>query len=355
MIEVRPYRGPTAPLVELIGRAWGERYEPRDLMPAVDAPGLEWQCPAPPPEGDSLHLAAWHGERLVGCFLAEIIDIKLNSINARASQGSWFSVLSGEGGSAAAFKLIGAMERRHRELGLAFFLGYVNCSPTSPARRFWGAYARLSPSRYREWGPLDLWMRFLDHDAALQAVDHPLERLGLGLLGRIQGAPEALPPCVRPYEPRDRDALLALLEQDSSGADLAPRWSPEALDAQLTDPRHDPPQAVALVYDEGGVKGLASTFRWALRGRQHMPLTVLDLLVTAPGQEQARRALLRGAAALARRQGSAALARPALSRADAASLAGAGFVPVPQAAALMTLFADPALAPPARPCQLRFR
>ena len=341
MIEVRPYDGDPQDVATFINSCWQKRYLARDLIPVYSAGDLSWQMLGGP--DPSLHLAAYDGARLVGCFLAERLTLNVDGQAVEGSQGSGFSVHPEYAARGVATRLIGALERAHRQQGLRFFLGYVNASPTASAYRFWSAFQRAFPNRYQTLSRVQFWMRFLRPGRMAEQLDHPAEALGLKLLHRLQRPPVRRQRTgVRPYRASDLAACHLLLDAQSQAHRVSQLWTSGDLARQLDSP----PAAQTLVSADtagGGVQGLCTSFSWPLKGRGQIPAEVIDLFLPGHLSAAQSRELLRSAVADIASRGAWVAIAPRPDARDAATFLACGFVPVPGVCTLMTLFKDPAL------------
>ncbi len=346
MIEVRPYDGTAHDLADFINSCWQERYLARDLIPVYSEGDLRWQMLGGP--DPSLHLAAYDGARLVGCFLAERLTLRVDGQTVEGSQGSGFSVHPEYAARGVATRLIGALERAHRLKGLRFFLGYVNASPTASAHRFWSAFQRTFPNRYQTLCGVGFWMRFLRPAEMAGQLDHPAEALGLKALHRLQRPPVRRQQSgARPYRASDLAACHLLLDAQTQTHRVSQLWDSGDLARQLDSP----PTAQTLVHAgsvpagsaEAGVQGLCTSFSWPLKGRGRIPAEVIDLFLPGHLSAAQARELLRAAVAEIASRGAWVAIAPRPDARDAATFLACGFVPVPKVCTLMTLFKDPEL------------
>ena len=334
VIEVRPFDGDPADLAAFINACWNERYLARDLIPTYSAADLRWQILDSPDK--SFHLVAHDAGRLVGCFLADRVRVRLNGQAVEGTQGSYLSVHPDYAARGVATRLINALERLHRQHDLKFFLGYVNSSPTSSAYKFWSSFQRTFPKRYRTLGPVHFWMRFLKAGRMASRLDNTAEALGLKALSVLQPAPHVRAgSTVRPFRPCDLAASHLLLDAGAQRHRLAQLWDAAELCHELRECH----AAHTLVSSDGsGVQGLATSFHWPMKGRGTIPAEAIDLLLlrglSAAGKRELVSACVAGIAA--RGAWVAVLPRPDFS--DAATLLACGFVPVPSVCTLMTLF-----------------
>lgn len=334
MIEVRSFDGDPAELAALINAAWQGRYLARDLIPVYDSPGLEWQILADP--DPSLHLTAWDGSRLVGCFLADHVSLRVAGQVWRGSQGSYFSVHPEYAARGVASRLLTALERAHRAQGLAFMLGYVNSSRTAPAFQFWTRFQKSFPAKYATLRDVGFWMRFLEPRRMAAVMDNAAEALGLNALSFLQGQPRKSL-SVRPCGPSDALAAHLLLDRAAMHSSLAQLWEPDAL-------RHELSGGHTLVYPlEGRVGGLCTSFHWPLKSKEVIPAEAIDLLLMDDLNPSQRRALLNATARAGAERGAWVCIAPTSDWRYAASFLACGFVPVPKVCTLMMLFPDPKL------------
>ena len=338
MIEVRPFGGDPAELAALVNASWQGRYLARDLIPVYDAAGLQYQVLGDP--DSSLQLAAYDGRRLVGCFLADHLTLRVAGERWRGSQGSYFSVHPDYASRGVGLRLINRLERAHREQALAFMLGYVNSSKTAPAYQFWTRFRRSFPKRYRALRDVQFWMRFVKPQALSGVMDNAAEALGLRALLLLQGVPRSQPnPHLRPFTPADQAACHLLLDRAAARSPLAQVWDSGALRRELSDD-----QAATLVYTSAGsAAGFSTSFRWPLLSKGSIPAEVVDLLLMDDLNAGERRALLNATVRASAERGAWISIVPRTDGRYADTLLSCGFVPVPKVCTLIMLFPDPQL------------
>ncbi|WP_019008405.1 GNAT family N-acetyltransferase [Deinococcus aquatilis] len=356
-IEVRPFDGDPAQLADLINLSWQGRYLARDLIPVYDAPGLSWQVLDAGEDSRDFRLAAYDGGRLVGCFLADRLTLRVGGQIRHGTQGSYFSVHPDYAACGVATRLINALERAHRLHGLDFMLGYVNTASHTPAAQFWTAFQRAFPARYRALRPVHFWMRFLNARAVAGAMGHPAERAGLQALSLLQSALRRLNSEnlssghltfgrgreeVRPYTPADLPACHLLLDRAAAHSGLAQLWDASPLARQL----YSPPQFQSHTLVSGPasqVQGFSNSFSWPLHSRSSIPAETIDLLLFDDLTPAARRRLLHATAAASAERGAWLTLAARTDARHAATFLACGFVPVPQVCTLMMLFPAPDL------------
>jgi GNAT superfamily N-acetyltransferase len=355
MIEVRSFDGDPNELVAVINRSWQDRYLAKDLIPVYDRDALEWQVLRSRSTSQPLHLAAYDKGKIVGCVLAERLDFLVDGKEIPVSQGSWFSVLPEYASSLVATKLLNTLERRHREMGLGFFLGYMNRSPSSKSFQFWKAFAKAFPKRYRNVCTVHFWMRFVRHRDVAAQLSNPYEAAYLRCLSWVQPRPRTKrggP--MRPFRSEDLEACQRLLQARASSRGFGQTWScQETLLRHLTDTAQTAQASTIVLEGETGIAGLASTFPWPMKSKGVFPAAVVDVLHAS--KRSARLSLLRAATADAADRGAAAVVAPVFSWADALTYVRAGYLPIPEVCTLAALFADPALKLDGIPAALRFR
>lgn len=349
MIEVRAFEGDRQELVDLINAAWQGRYLTRDMIPTYDAEVLCWQILDSPPVEPALHLAAYDGSRLVGCFLAQRRCFSYQGQTLEGSQGSWFSVHPDYASSGVGIKLVNALERAHRELDLAFFLGVVNASPTTPAYQFWGKYARAFPTRFQTLAPIHFWMRFLKPAEVAARMGHPEEAFGIRLLSllqpRVRRRNRAL---LRDYHPKDLSGVLRLLQRTQQG--LWQRWSEAELGHQLEG---NPAQT--LILEKQQIAGVANFCRYPMKGKGSIHNALIDLLAFDDLGFSERLQLLQGATERIAEQGYQMAFVPVFGFSDVLVFLASGYIPVPKVCNLISLFAQTPLDPAAIRTPLLFR
>ncbi|THF85589.1 GNAT family N-acetyltransferase [Deinococcus sp. KSM4-11] len=334
MIEIRPFDGDAAELAALINASWQGRYLARDLIPVYDGPGLQWQVLGVPDH--SLHLSAWDGARLVGCFLADHVTLRVAGQAWRGSQGSYFSVHPEYAARGVARRLLAALERAHREQALAFMLGYVNSSRSAPAYQFWSRFEKAFPTKYTTLRSVGFWMRFLQPRRMAAVMDHAAEALGLRALSVLQRPPQDR--CgVRPFTAADAVAAHLLLDRAALHSSVAQLWEPGALRTELTG-------AHTLVFPlQERVGGFSTSFPWPLRSRGVIPAEVIDLLLMNDLNPEQRRTLLNATAHASAARGAWVSIAPTSDWRHGATFAACGFVPIPKVCTLMMLFPDKTL------------
>lgn len=344
-LEIRPFDGDPAELADLINLSWQGRYLARDLIPVYDAQNLGWQVLNTGEDSRDFRLVAYDGGRLVGCFLADQVTLRVGGQSRHGTQGSYFSVHPDYAARGVATRLINALERAHRRHGLDFMLGYVNAAPHTPAAQFWTAFQRAFPARYRPLKPVQFWMRFLNARAVAGALGHPAERAGLRVLSLLQAAPRRLNAAqnrgeVRPHTPADLPACHLLLDRAAARSDLTQLWNASALAHQL----HSPPQSHTLVSAvDGHIQGFSTSFAWPLHSRSSIPAEAIDLLLLDDLPAAARRHLLHATAAASAERGAWLTLAARTDARHAATFLACGFVPIPQVCSLMLLFPAPDL------------
>ncbi|THF70277.1 GNAT family N-acetyltransferase [Deinococcus sp. Arct2-2] len=350
-IEVRPFDGDPAELAALINLSWQGRYLARDLIPVYDAQSLGWQVLDTGEDSHDFRLAAYDGGRLVGCFLADRLTLRVGAEIRHGTQGSYLSVHPDYASRGVATRLINALERAHRRHGLEFMLGYVNAAPHTPAAQFWTAFQRAFPARYRPLKSVHFWMRFLNARAVVGALGHPAERAGLRALSALQGGPRRNTVGrsggeVRPYTLADLPACHLLLDRAAARSDLAQLWDASGLAHQF----HSPPQSHRLAQSHtlvsqihGHIQGFSTSFAWPLHSRSHIPAEAIDLLLLDDLTPTARRHLLHATAAASAERGAWLTLAARTDARHAATFLACGFIPVPQVCTLMLLFPAPNL------------
>lgn len=344
-IEIRPFNGDPAELADLINRSWQGRYLARDLIPVYDAQSLGWQVLDAGEDSRDFRLAAYDGGRLVGCFLADRLTLRVGAEIRHGTQGSYFSVHPDYAARGVATRLINALERAHRRHGLDFMLGYVNAAPHTPAAQFWTAFQRAFPARYRPLKSVHFWMRFLDARAGAGALGHPAERAGLRALSLLQGAPRRTQASlhrgeVRPSMPADLPACHLLLDRAAARSDLAQLWNVSGLAHQL---QSSPVSHTLVSQMDGQIQGFSTSFAWPLHSRSRIPAEAVDLLLLDDLTPAARRHLLHATAAASAERGAWLTLAARTDARHAATFLACGFVPVPQVCTLMLLFPAPDL------------
>ncbi|UQN09209.1 GNAT family N-acetyltransferase [Deinococcus sp. QL22] len=344
-IEVRPFDGNPADLAALINLSWQNRYLARDLIPVYDAQTLGWQVLNTGEDSRDFRLAAYDGGRLVGCFLAGRLTLRVGAEIRHGTQGSYFSVHPDYAARGVASRLMNALERAHRRHQLDFMLGYVNAAPHTPAAQFWTAFQRAFPARYRPLKSVHFWVRFLNARAAAGALGHPAERAGLRILSALQSAPRRLNAAqnsgeVRSFTPADLPACHLFLDRAAAHSDLAQLWDASALAHQL----YSPPVSHTLVSAlNGHIQGFSTSFAWPLHSRSSLPAEAIDLLLLDDLTPAARCHLLQATAAASAERGAWLTLAARTDACHAATFLACGFVPVPQVCTLMLLFPVPDL------------
>lgn len=336
-IEVRTYEGDSRELASFINTAWESYYSEDHWIPDHDAKCLDWQFFARRDESRDFRLAAYHGSRLVGCFLAECFPFEVNGRQLDGTIGTWFTIDPKFARTPAPFKLVNEMGRRHVERGKEFLLGLIFADRRAVAAKFWSAYARAFPQHLQVIGRCGLWIRVLNPRDVIAKTGDLAWRTGFRCLGMVQrGAPRwRASSAVRDYQPSDLDACLMLCEQESRGAALSHIWHRDRLKIQLGHP--EIPRTL-VVDNNGTIEGFLNYHCIKFRSRGSVPAGLIDLFVGRGLAIRDRVGLLSEATRRMLAEGIDVAIAPCFNLAGAQTMVACGYAPSPKFLQVASLF-----------------
>jgi hypothetical protein len=283
-------------------------------------------------------VAAYDDDKLIGSFFAAPHALRIGSTVHPVTLSSWCTVDPDYRLPRLTVDMIESLRRRHLETGRVLSLGLVNGSPTSIANKFWALYGKACPQNYRYIMPISYWAKILDPAGLVRAGVAWWER-GIGrVLGPVlKPIPWARGSSLRPYEPRDLEACLQLLERANAGFDWAVSWSAESLPRQL-----EGPLARTLVLErDGEVRAMVNYHRMRVQGTQPMEFALIDLCAM-PGVGVATASqVFGGVCARLRDEGVGAVVCQQSAMFPTAALAANVFIPLPVHDQLIALFPQP--------------
>jgi GNAT superfamily N-acetyltransferase len=345
-VEIRDYRGDGTEVAGLLERSWTRAYGGKSWFPLWDARYFRWRLIDACGDDRSLLMAAYVDDRLVGCVLAEVLEMRLRGDVIRGALSSWLGVEPGVQGRGVAMALAEALKSRTRAQGSRLTVGITSADPASSMRRFWNALEERTPGDTRVFGKVNFWTRAFDGPAIAAASLTTFERVAsrvtapipIGWLGW------RTPAGVRRYEPGDLDRCLAWLEAQSADADLAVKWSRARLAMQL-----DHAYVTTLVIDDGETGGFINWYAIDYQGRQKVRIGIIDLF--AGTLSTARRIdLLKAACVQMRSEGVHMSMMMASEASPSTPLLAAGFIPLPAHLDMFAIFPEAGLplTPPMR-------
>jgi GNAT superfamily N-acetyltransferase len=262
-----------AAIEELTARAWSAAYGGAMWYPSWCSQYFDWQLRS---DDRRLHVGAYDGDRLVGCFIAMRHGLRIGKKIWPISFCTMATVDPDYRSRGILPLMMKGLRDAHRELGLAFSLGVVNGERHSVAFRMWSAYTRAFPHDLKFLERFGLWVKVLDHGAMARAGLSLWERWGVRMLS-------PLPPLVggraryreawRPYRDGDLAACHELVSSATADHDWALAWEPKDLAHQCGGTA-----ALSFVADGGGgIEAVASLHRLRLNGRAAVEAAWLDL------------------------------------------------------------------------------
>lgn len=345
-MEVRNYEGDGTDLALLVNRTWTKAFAGKTWFPLWDRPFFSWRLLDGCGRDRDFLVAAYQGSKLVGCLLAEALDLRVGDRAVRGTLSSWLSVDPDAGTPDMAVRLVEGLRKRHIEHGIAISIGVTSSDPGSPMRRFWSSLAKRKPADIRFLQPIRFWTRVFDGKTVSRAGLNTFERASSRLSAFIPTGWVGwrTPSGVRRYEPADLDRCLQWLRDQAMGANLAIEWSRSRLALQLGHP-----YVTTLVIDDGDRGGFINYYSINYSGGQSIRVGLIDLC--AGKLSLARQLDLLKAAG---EQMKADAVQMTMMMASTASpgrpLVAAGFVPVPAHLDLFAVFPAPnlQLQPPLR-------
>ena len=340
-IAIRSYEGDGEDAARLLQSTWVQTYQERMWFPLWDSDFLRWQLGS----DRRLSVAAYEGERIVGCFFSAPHSMRLRGVELPMTLCSWFTVDPAYRLPRLAVNLVDALRGRHADTGQALAIGVVSGDRNSIAHRFWAQYARTWPAQFRFMFKFGFWLKVLQPTAGARAGIQWWERLGARLLAPATKTLWRPIRGLRAYEPRDLDACGQLLADATKHFEWTLTWTPDRLAHQLEGgtPR-------TLVFDrDGRVLALVNYHHASLQGREPMKVAFIDLWAAGgvSGGETPR--LVAAVCEHLREEGADAILCLRSALFPAAALLANAFVPLPANDHLVVLFAGPQvdLTPPA--------
>ena len=177
-IEIRNYEGDGADLADLIGRTWKTAFTGKMRFPLWDRAFLNRRLLDERGGGREFLVSAYRGTKIVGCLLAEPMDLRIRGQAVRGTLSSWLSVDPEVRVPNIAIRMVEGLRKRHQEHGVAISIGCTSSDPNAPTRRFWNSLARRKPDDFRFFGPIRFWSRVLDSSAVATSGLNAFERIG---------------------------------------------------------------------------------------------------------------------------------------------------------------------------------
>jgi len=339
-VEIRNYEGDGSDLAELIGRTWRTAFTGKMWFPLWDHAYLSWRLLDERGGGREFLVSAYKGSQLVGCLLAEPLDLNIRGKHVRGTLSSWLSVDPENRIPNLAMRMVEGLRKRHQEHGVSISIGCTSADPKAPTRRFWDSLAQRRPEDFHFFGPIKFWTRVLDPAAVAAAGLNRFEQVGPRFARLMPTLPALKPPvsAVREYRPSDLDRCLSWVRTQSEMADIYVRWSAERLDLQLNHP-----YTRTLVLDEGaGAGGFLNYYCIDWSGARVIRVAVIDLFAGSSGFG-GHLALVKTAERRMRAEGVQLALMMDSSASPPKPLWAAGFVPLPPNVDLFCYFPEPGL------------
>lgn len=346
-VEIRSYEGDGQDLGDLVTGTWAQTYTGKMWYPVWDRDYFAWRLLDPRIREPDFLLCAYQGDRLVGCLLAEPLDLQVGQRPIRGSLSSWLSVDPAARNPTIGLRLFEALRRRHEALGMGISIGCTSLDPQLPNRRFWMAMTRREPESFRHLRPMYFWTRIFDRGAVADAGLSAFDKVGSTVAGFLpwgkarwrEGAG------LRDWEPDDLPRCLSWLKAQAQGADIHIRWTPKRLEHQL----NSPPYAKTLIIDDGPERGaFINYYTIQFAGAQQVKTGVIDLFA---GDASLGRQidLLKAACQQMIDDGVQMAVMMASAAAPKSAMLGAGFLPNSAHQELFCIFPDPELEIPPSP------
>ncbi len=351
-VEIRSYEGDGGDLAALVQRAWKQNFQGQKWFPLWDQKYFAWRVLDPRLGSRDLCVAAYEGDSLIGCIMAEAAEFQWGDQRVRGSYSSWLSVDQESQSRGVALRLVDELRLRHQQQGLRFSIGCTRIDHQSPARKFWDSLARRRPDEFRFWGPIRLWAHVLNPVRVAAAGLTTWERWGPQLLRLIPRWPTRAkrPSGIRPFRADDTAECLRLLEIQNRTTDFQMRWNSDRLEHQLD---HGQFPRTFVSHDGTSLHGFLNYYALTWSGEQDLRVAMIDLL--AGDQWWPQRSLLKAAEAQMRDDGVDLVLMMASAAAPASVLLSRGFVPIDAEVELFSLFVDPQLnCPPPKSFHILF-
>lgn len=332
-IAIRSYRGDGSDLAELTNRAWRATVGGKMLFPLWDPAYFQWRLLDPRGGGGDFHVAAYDGDRLVGCVLAEPMPFEVSGRRVQATSSSWLTVDPEVRSPRLALRMLAELRRRHQERGMSFSMGFAG----PEARDFWAGLAKRSPQEIQFLDRIAFWSRPFDARAVAASGFNVVERHG-PRLARLLPSLRARPHTpVRPFAAGDLARCHEWITAQSAAANLRIAWTPARLELQLAHPR-----AVTLVLDDGAHGGFINYYGIRMLGASEVLVGVIDLFAGTLGFLQ-QLALLGAACDRMREDGIHMAVMMKAVSAPTRAFVAAGFVPYSTDVDLFWYFREPGL------------
>jgi hypothetical protein len=339
-VEIRNYDGDGSDLAELIDRTWRTNFTGKMWFPLWDRDYFCWRLLDERGGGRDFLVAAYRGSKIIGCLLAEPLDLAVRGRTVKGTLSSWLSVDPEVRIPNLAIRLVEGLRKRHQEHGMAISIGCTSADPNAPTRRFWDSLAQRRPDDIRFFGPIRFWTRVFDSRAVAAAGLNTFERIGPRFAGLIpapsihrRNAPE-----IRPYRTADLSRCFDWVRAQAEAADLQIRWSLPRLDLQLG---HS--YARTLVLEGAGeAGGFLNYYAIDWSGARAVRVAMIDLFAGTMGL-RSQMALLKAAERQMIGEGIQMALTMVSSAAPPRPLLASGFFPVPTNVDLFSIFPEPAL------------
>jgi GNAT superfamily N-acetyltransferase len=273
-LEYGNFDGTPEELADFVDRTWQSAYEGQFWYPRWSADFFRWQLAV---HGRALMPAARAGGRLVGCFPAMPLRMRLRGVETGGALVSWCTADPAYRSHRLALRLTERLRTQCLELGITVAIGVVSGDKNSVARRFWWRYTQLYPERARFSRLFRWWVKILDPSAVVRGAPDAWERVGIRSVNRVvHRTPFPALKLARPFVSADLDEALRLVSASGSGLDWAPLWTKAQLSQQLLSPV----SSTLLVERRGAIEGLVNWHLLTLQGRQPICAAVIDIWAT---------------------------------------------------------------------------
>lgn len=289
MFEVQPFPGTADDLSQFIINAWESTYAGKMAVPQWSGDYFRWQLRLDDPHSEEQIVCVCQGGDPVGVLLYFPVCYEVQGRRFEGAQASWLSVPAKYRGHGIARMLNEQTQRRMRELGLHFRLGFgYTGSKDSLGPGLWKKLQGKASNVRR----IGFWVRVLDAPRASAWNINRWERLGTTLSRPFIGRPEAQSRpgvCIRAVQPTDLPRCMELADLATRHCDLRLVWDEHRLAFQLGLRGF----SQALVAEEGGeVRGCIGYHILPIRGRTIEQVGVLDLMFVSELSAAARTLLL---------------------------------------------------------------
>jgi len=336
VIEIRTYEGDAGELSTFIREVWSLTYKGRMPFPLWSARYFEWQLQVGRTRERDLLVAAYDGAKLIGCLLGEACCFRVHGREVAGSTASWTTVHPDYRRGGIGVKLAVELQRRHRDRGLAVYVGFLARTPTSLGAKFWLEYPDTIALP-----TVGFWARVLDHRAVARWELSRPTAIGTRALGWLQPRPStANGNDIRPYRSADLPACLRLADELRTSVDFGYVWSAERLARQLGDT--DMPRTL-IAERAGEVAGFVNYYRLDLMADHAIEAAIVDLAAFGRLRPRERTRLLQAALAAMASQGVKVAIMLRLPRSPSRPMLAAGFLPAPMRLTVVGIRADSTL------------